>query len=66
MPAADEVNQIPMAAAISEVSAQSEAFQQGRTADLAASPSTPLLAEESLPALAEDAEPEAEGGRGGR
>jgi pilus assembly protein FimV len=60
MPAADEVNEIPTAAAINEVSAQSQAFQRGRTADLAASPSTPLLAEESTPAPVEDGEPETE------
>jgi pilus assembly protein FimV len=49
MPAVEQVDDIPVAAAISEVAAQTDAFRNWRRAD-AASPATPLLAEERAPA----------------
>jgi pilus assembly protein FimV len=47
MPRVSEVRDISRAAALDEVSAQSEAFRDGRQARPATSPETPLLAEEA-------------------
>lgn len=47
MPRADDVRNISTSAAINEVSAQAEEFEGRKTAALATSPSTPLLAEEA-------------------
>jgi pilus assembly protein FimV len=49
MPQADDVNAISMASALSEVTEQTEEFQGRRSAEPAASPLTPLLAEEAAP-----------------
>jgi len=65
MPRAEDVRDISTAVAISEVTEQEEQFK-GRTAsDTVASPSTPLLAEDTAsyePAAADEAEIEAEAG----
>jgi pilus assembly protein FimV len=62
MPRVDDVNAISMESAISEVTEQKEEFQGRRSAKPAASPMTPLLAEEAAPleleTPAESAEPE--------
>lgn len=47
MPTIDDVNTIPSATAISEVAAQMDEFRGGRSAVPAASPYTPLLADET-------------------
>jgi len=47
MPEADDVNTISTAAAINEVSTQEDEFRGRRSAEAVASPTTPLLAEES-------------------
>ena len=57
MPRVDDVRAISMATAISEVTEQVNEFQGRRSASLAASPLTPLLAEETAP-LETPAEPE--------
>ena len=57
MPRVDDVRAISMATAISEVTEQVNEFQGRRSASLAASPLTPLLAEETAP-LEAPAEPE--------
>ena len=57
MPRVDDVRAISMAAAISEVTEQANEFQGRRSAQAAASPHTPLLAEETAP-LEAPAEPE--------
>ena len=57
MPRVDDVRAISMAAAISEVTEQADEFQGRRSAAAAASPLTPLLAEETAP-LEAPAEPE--------
>ena len=49
MPQIDEVESISTASAISEVSVQTEEFRGRRSAEPAASPLTPLLAEETAP-----------------
>ncbi len=49
MPRADDVNAISMASAISEVTEQTAEFQGRRSVEPAASPMTPLLAEEAAP-----------------
>jgi len=58
MPRADEVNAISTSSAISEVHAQTEEFRGGRSTDYAASPSTPLLAEETAAFQPEEADSE--------
>ena len=59
MPQADQIETITTASAISEVSAQTEEFRGRRSAEPAASPLTPLLAEETaLPALVAETSPE--------
>lgn len=57
MPRVDDVRAISMATAISEVTEQAYEFQGRRSAEAAASPLTPLLAEETAP-LEAPAEPE--------
>jgi len=49
MPRVDDVNAISMESAISEVTEQTEEFRGRRSVEPAASPSTPLLAEETAP-----------------
>jgi len=59
MPRVDDVNAISMESAISEVTEQTNEFRGRRSVEPAASPSTPLLAEEAAPLETEiPAEPE--------
>jgi pilus assembly protein FimV len=62
MPAIDDVNTIATSTANSEVSAQTDEFRGGRTAELAASADTPLLAEETAAFEEEEAVAQADMG----